>query len=104
MANITGTTGNDNLVGTDDDDSIDPVRGVDTVDGLGGSDRLIIDYSTVFWDPFAGAAVPGSTVSTISSDGGSFSGVIRTDNLNHVTFSNIEHLHVKLDFWQNTVI
>src|SRR6185312_2567361 len=104
MPTITGTNGNDNLTGTDDSDTINPLLGRDTVDGLGGSDTLIVDYSSASIDPFAGAS-EANTPSTISSNGGSFSGAIRTvDNGNFVTFSSIEHLQVKLDFWQNTFI
>ncbi len=46
MADITGTNGNDYLVGTADDDVFRPLPGNDTIEGGGsGVDTLIIDYS-----------------------------------------------------------
>lgn len=59
MAVIYGTTGNDTLIGTAEADMIYPLGGWDTVDGLGGADTLVIDYTNYgFIDPYAGAAVP----------------------------------------------
>jgi len=104
MPAITGTNGNDNLTGTSGSDTINPLLGRDTVDGLGDSDTLIVDYSSVPVDPYAGAsliAVP----SVITSSGGSFGGSVNTvDGSNFVNFSNIEHLQVKLDFWHDVFI
>lgn len=45
MANKNGTNGNDSLPGTASNDIFTPLRGIDTVDGVAGSDTLIIDYS-----------------------------------------------------------
>src|SRR3954469_1400482 len=102
MPTITGTNGNDHLVGTEDSDTINSLLGKDTVDGLGGEDTLIVDYHSASIDPYAGASI-ADVHSIVSSNGGSFSGVVSTvDGGNFVTFANIEHLQVKLDFWQNT--
>jgi len=104
MPTITGTNGNDNLTGTSGSDTINPLLGRDTVDGLADNDTLIVDYSSASIDPYAGASI-ANVPSIVSSSGGSFSGAIRTvDDGNYVTFSSIEHLQVKLDFWQNTFI
>jgi Ca2+-binding RTX toxin-like protein len=104
MPTITGTNGNDNLSGTAGSDTINPLLGKDIVDGLGDSDTLIVDYSSAPIDPYAGASI-ADVPSVIYSNGGSFSGAVRTvDGGNYVNFSNIEHLQVKLDFWQNTFI
>jgi len=104
MATITGTDGNDNLTGTAGSDEINSLLGKDTVDGLGDSDTLIVDYSHASVDPFAGAT-PANVPSKVNSGGGTFSGSIKTvDGFNYVTFSNVEHLQVKLDFWHNTFI
>ena len=74
------------------------------MDGLGGSDTLIVDYSSVAVDPFAGAS-PANVPSDHHVDrrlvqrGGQGRGRVQ-----FVNFSNIEHLQVKLDFWHNLVI
>jgi Ca2+-binding RTX toxin-like protein len=102
MPTITGTNGNDNLVGTSGADTIYPLHGQDVVDGLGDSDTLVIDYSSAQFDPFAGAAVI-FLESIVTSSGGSFSGIIRVINGAHsVSFSNIEHLEVTLDSYFDT--
>src|SRR5215469_13891586 len=50
MANINGTNGNDNLIGTTGDDTINAFKrvapGIDTVDGLAGIDTLVVNAST----------------------------------------------------------
>ena len=43
MAVYNGTNGNDNLTGTAEADTFNPLLGQDTVDGLGGSDILVVD-------------------------------------------------------------
>jgi len=53
MATITGTSGNDSLVGTVSNDTILPGTGHDNVDGRSGNDLLIVDYSG---NTFAGTA------------------------------------------------
>src|SRR5688572_12906025 len=98
MATFTGTNGNDNLAGGGDSGTLYPLLGTDTADGGAGSDTLVVDYSSAQVDPFAGAS-PANGRSTVTSAGGSFSGIIRTvDGVHSVSFSNVEHLQVKLDF------
>ena len=57
MAIITGTDGNDNLNGTSGPDTIEPLLGKDVVEGHEDRDILIVDYSGVAVDPYAGASV-----------------------------------------------
>ncbi|HEY0132160.1 MAG TPA: hypothetical protein VGB57_12225, partial [Allosphingosinicella sp.] len=95
MAEIYGTSGNDNLVGTPDSDTFHPLLGQDTVDGLGGSDTLVVDYSGFeFVDPYGGAAVPDRPRYAVTSSGGSFAGAVSGGGT--VTFSNVEHLQFAL--------
>jgi Ca2+-binding RTX toxin-like protein len=103
MPTINGTNGNDNLLGSVDPDTFNPMLGQDIVDGQGGSDTLIVEYSHAPYDPFAGAGLPGDLISTVSSNGGSFSGRI-TGGGAAVNFSNIEHLQVTLNFWQDRLV
>lgn len=103
MPAITGTDGDDNLVGTSDDDTFYPLYGSDKVNGLGGSDTLIVDYSHAPYDPYAGAGLPDPLISNISSSGGWFNGSINGGGAG-VSFSNIEHLQISLNFWQDRVI
>src|SRR5688572_16991439 len=99
MATITGTNGNDTLVGTAKPEPISPMLGWYTADVGGDSYTLIVDYSSAPIDPFAGAS-PANLTSVVTSVGGSFAGYVRTiDGGNSVNFSNIEHLQVKLDAW-----
>src|SRR5438093_5135765 len=44
---INGTSGNDSLVGTTGDDVVAPGLGFDTVEGGEGTDRLVLDYSSI---------------------------------------------------------
>jgi Ca2+-binding RTX toxin-like protein len=107
MADITGTTGNDTLTGTSDADRIAPIYGRDIVDGLGGSDTLVVDYRAAPHsnDPYAGASAPGDGVSRVSSNGGSFSGSIASwFSQNVVTFSNIERIEITLDASANAFV
>ena len=104
MAVFTGTDGNDTLIGTADPDSFYPQWGQDVVDGLGGSDTLVVDYTFFFADPFGGAAVPTPMASVITSNGGSFGGTVRTTYGGYsVALSNIEHLHLYLNNFGDSV-
>src|ERR1043165_9652310 len=88
MPTFTGTNGNDNLVGSAEADTFIPLFGSDTVDGLGGSDTLIVDYSHAPYDPYGGVSVPGDLISTVSANGGSLKGMINGGrgfvNLSHI--------------------
>ncbi|HYG49138.1 MAG TPA: hypothetical protein VD846_14500 [Allosphingosinicella sp.] len=105
MAVFNGTNGNDNLTGTAEADTFNPFLGQDTVDGGGGSDTLVVDYSAFFYDPYAGAAVPDAMTSVITSSGGSFGGTVRTTyGGNSVTLSSIEQLQFTLNSFNDVFI
>jgi Ca2+-binding RTX toxin-like protein len=92
-----GTADDDDLTGSNGADTFYPLLGKDSVDGLVGSDTLVVDYSSVAVDPDANRA------SIVDSVGGAFSGTIETvDGTNFVNFQNVEHLQIKLDLWHNT--
>lgn len=72
MANYTGTSSNDLLIGTTADDSFNPLTGRDTVMGGGGFDMLLLDWT--------GLIINGG-VSTISAgSAGTFSGLLAVGN------------------------
>jgi Ca2+-binding RTX toxin-like protein len=98
MAAIYGTTGSDALVGTPESDTFYPSWGIDTVDGLGGSDTLVLDYSSyVNNDPYAGAAVPSRPSYGVTSSGGSFAGTVGLPyGGSWVVFSSVENLQLAL--------
>ena len=90
MAQINGTTGNDNLVGTEFGDVINALTGFDLVDGAGGYDQLIVDYSRF-------VAATARFPSNVVVDAAGLSGVIESRVANdYVRFSNIEKLDVHL--------
>ncbi|MGV3511302.1 MAG: beta strand repeat-containing protein [Novosphingobium sp.] len=85
MAVYNGTNGDDTLVGTNVNDTFNPLLGVDYVDGQGGIDTLNVNYSTV------GASASGY----VYSDGaGGFTGYFTATNLtyNFVNFTHIEKI------------
>ncbi|HEY6869460.1 MAG TPA: hypothetical protein VI199_06855, partial [Novosphingobium sp.] len=89
MATITGTNGNDSLIGTTGADNFSPLLGRDTVAGGAGFDLLTIDYSTLL----------GVTGTVAAGGAGSFSGLIGNSILpaaNSVTFSGVEALALTL--------
>lgn len=88
MAIITGTTGSDTIVGTDQNDTINALTGYsDMVDGAGGYDTLIVDYS----------ALSATVYSFVTLDD-ALSGTIGFPLANNfVSFSRIEALNVRLD-------
>jgi Ca2+-binding RTX toxin-like protein len=97
QANFTGTNGNDNITGTSGDDTISPLRGQDTVNGGGGTDLLILDYSS---NNYTGSRA-GITSSISGSN--SFNGyylaytyyINSWDNIyDQVSFSNIERFQI----------
>jgi Ca2+-binding RTX toxin-like protein len=47
MANFIGTNGNDNRMGTANNDSFSPLLGKDTLDGADGEDELVINYAAL---------------------------------------------------------
>ncbi|HET9628196.1 MAG TPA: hypothetical protein VFP14_01810, partial [Novosphingobium sp.] len=89
MATITGTNGNDSLIGTTGADNFSPLLGRDTVAGGAGFDLLTIDYSTLL----------GVTGTVAAGGAGTFSGLIGNSILpaaNSVTFSGVEALALTL--------
>ncbi|WP_129792137.1 calcium-binding protein [Sphingosinicella sp. CPCC 101087] len=93
---IRGTNGDDRLVGTGRDELFVPLLGNDRVDGRGGRDALLVDYSAV---------APGDpSESWIRSSGGSFDGtIVSSGAANQVSFANIEDLWVAFDAGDNLV-
>jgi Ca2+-binding RTX toxin-like protein len=90
MANISGSNGDDNLVGTAHADRLVPLLGFDWVDGGEGRDTLVADYRA--------ASAGGYSNAYVYSMGSSFSGFVETgDGQNHVSFQNVERLEFKLD-------
>ncbi|MDH6100302.1 hypothetical protein NWP21_15950, partial [Anabaenopsis sp. FSS-46] len=98
QATFTGT-GNDNITGTDEADTINPGRGIDNIDGGQGDDLLIIDYSS---NNYGGntsyAAGIGSTIQDWYG-GGAWVGYLsayinNTGAYDQVSFSNIEKLQI----------
>lgn len=90
MAIITGTTGNDRLTGTGNDDIFHPLSGQDSVNGGNGSDRLIVDYT-------AFQAYNYQNASTMRLDASGLTGAIRSRVSNDsVSFSRVEALDVLL--------
>ncbi len=94
---IDGDAGNNNLVGTDGDDTINAGVGIDTVNGGAGNDLLIVDYSS---NTYTGTN-PGAGLRTSSilpnSDPLSFDGVYsanRAGSFDLLTFSNIERFQI----------
>lgn len=86
MAIINGTNGNDTLTGTADDDTISPLLGLDQVDGNDGTDRLVVDYSSI---DGSGGDHAYLTISNFFTG----SGLIQTNN-NQVTFTKMEALDI----------
>lgn len=96
MANIVGTNGSDNLVGTAQADRIVPLLGHDWVDGGAGRDILAVDYraSSASYDAY----------SHVYSSGGSFGGYIDAgDYLSSVGFDGVEHLQLNLGNGNSTL-
>lgn len=96
MVDINGTTGNDNLSGTDDNDIFRPLTGRDIVDGAGGIDKLIVDYSAFQ------ANVPGLPFnfpfpSTVTLDSTGLSGLLESRvGFDSIRFSHFEELDIIL--------
>ena len=83
MAIINGTTADEILDGTEDNDVITPGGGRDIVDGKGGVDRLVLDHS--------GIGREGRV--EININNGSFYGVAYGDYpYDRVDYSNIEEI------------
>jgi VCBS repeat-containing protein len=97
MALITGTSGNDTLIdtsgndtiqGQDGDDLITVTNGGDTVDGGAGTDTLIID-----WSAFT-AAVFTNGGPTVNGTAGGFNGGFTDYTARSLSYTSIEHLHI----------
>ncbi|MFC3173587.1 beta strand repeat-containing protein [Novosphingobium bradum] len=85
MPTITGTNGNDTLIGTTAADSFLPLLGLDWLSGGLGFDTLTVNY----------AALLGITASIAAESAGAFAGAIGNALVpaaNRVTFSGIEAL------------
>ena len=101
QATFTGTNGNDTLPasGTDNsgNDTFNPLRGNDIVNGGAGSNLLVVDYSA---NTYAGPTyTQGIKSSVSSSSAGGFNGYLyaytdNNGNSDEVSFSNIEHFQV----------
>lgn len=90
MATYNGTSGNDTLTGTIDNDIFNPLLGQDHVDGAGGVDTLNVDYSVFQVVDFS---FPSGA--TLGADG--WYGLIESRvGPDFVDFRNIEHLNVRL--------
>lgn len=85
MAIFVGTNGNDSIIGTSDDDTVNPLRGRDIVNAGAGIDTLIVDYSLsntplVYSQIFdSGSSYYGWLGSTSGADRVDFDGVERID-------------------------
>ncbi|AFY48168.1 Ca2+-binding protein, RTX toxin [Nostoc sp. PCC 7524] len=95
VENLLGSDFNDVLIGDNGNNIINPglSNGVlDTVNGNGGSDRLIIDYSR----NDIGTGIIGGYFTGLTSAGYLYRNVSNNNNtiLDSVSFSNIEHLTV----------
>lgn len=87
MSNITGSNGNDVLVGTAHADRISPLLGNDIVEGRGGLDTLVLDYRSIATSEiYAGIYAPSAPFqSSVSVDAG-----------NWVLFTGIEKIELTL--------
>jgi Ca2+-binding RTX toxin-like protein len=89
--NFTGTDGNDTIIGSSEDDTINTLRGQDTVDGGAGNDLLILDYSS--------NNISGINSSISSNGNGGFNGNYKENRGlyyldDQVSFSNIERFQI----------
>ncbi|HEY9692138.1 MAG TPA: calcium-binding protein [Oculatellaceae cyanobacterium] len=99
QANLNGTDGDDTLNGTTSADVFQPLRGIDTVNGSGGSDLLVIDYSA---NTFAGNRnyPAGIRFNSFYADGsGGYAGYLTAyknsyGNYDQVSFSSIERFQI----------
>ncbi|HEV8679399.1 MAG TPA: hypothetical protein VGQ90_08495, partial [Stellaceae bacterium] len=86
MAIINGTNGNDNLVGTSGDDTINAFKriapGIDTVDGGAGTDTLIVNASA---ETDGVQLFSGSSTFQVRSNSGNF--YIDAGNMELVQFT-----------------
>ncbi|MBD1866887.1 hypothetical protein H6F95_06145 [Cyanobacteria bacterium FACHB-471] len=95
--NFVGDDGNNTIVGTAENDTINTGLGSDSVDGGDGDDLLIVDYSS---NPYTGASpAAGMNGGAYSNGAGSFSGSFLAyrdvnSNTDSVSFSNIERFQI----------
>jgi Ca2+-binding RTX toxin-like protein len=98
MTAFTGTNSYDILVGTEHADRFMPLLGVDDVDGRGGVDTLVVDYSSL-------SNSGNQSLSYIFSNGSSWEGYLYTGSADgYVTFRNVEKIEAKLDGGDNVLI
>jgi Ca2+-binding RTX toxin-like protein len=94
VVDLLGTNGNDTLIGTETDDIISPLRGRDSVDGRGGDDLLIVDYSgNLLTTSYAGLS---GSIANDSAGGfnGYYYAYYKTGDYDQVSFSGIERFQI----------
>lgn len=97
MVTFTGTTGNNSLIGTTQDDSFLPLTGQDTVSGGAGRDTLVVDWSSI--------SANGMTGSITSEGGASFGGSLAAPvgSGTSLLFSSIEAANLTLTSGSDTI-
>ena len=98
MANYTGTTGDDLLIGTTADDSFSPLTGRDTVVGGGGFDTLLLNWT--------GLIINGGVSTLSAGPAGTFSGLLTVGNgaSFSLQFTDITQLNLTLAGGSDTLI
>ena len=98
MANYTGTTGDDLLIGTTADDSFSPLTGRDTVIGGGGFDTLLLNWT--------GLIINGGVSTLSAGPAGTFSGLLTVGNgaSFSLQFTDITQLNLTLAGGSDTLI
>ncbi|BFM40074.1 Calx-beta domain-containing protein [Synechocystis sp. LKSZ1] len=97
QANFTGTNGNNTILGTAEDDTINPGLGNDKVDGGAGNDLLIVDYSSNAYNGTSPNAGIRSYIYNNSTSGfnGSYSAYYNSGyDDDYISFSGIERFHI----------
>ena len=85
---LIGNSAANNLAAGGGDDTIDPRRGLDTVDGGAGNDLLIVDYSA---NSYAGLT---TTLTDAVAGNGFYNALTSASASDRITFSNIERVQI----------